>query len=169
MAGIYGVTSASGVPVFINSNGQLGTQTSSRRYKEEIREMGDATAALMKLRPVTFYYKHEYDNGPRTLQYGLIAEEVAKVFPELVAYNTDGSPYTVRYQFLSSMLLNEVQKQYRRGQDQAEVIQAQEQQINELEERLTRIEKILSSDAASADSRSVPANLPTSLLGKLVL
>jgi len=127
MAGIYGVTSASGVPVFVNSNGQLGTQTSSRRYKEEIREMGDATGALMKLRPVTFYYKHEYDNGPRTLQYGLIAEEVAKVFPELVAYNLDGSPYTVRYQFPSSMLLNEVQKQYHRSQQQANVIEAQQQ------------------------------------------
>ncbi len=87
MAGIYGVTSARGVPGYIDSNGQFGTQTSSRRYKEEIREMGDATSALMKLRPVTFYYKHEYDTGPRTLQYGLIAEEVAKVFPELVAYN----------------------------------------------------------------------------------
>jgi trimeric autotransporter adhesin len=155
IAGIYGVTSASGVPVYINSNGQLGTQTSSRRYKEEIREMGDATASLMKLRPVTFYYKHEYDNGPRTMQYGLIAEEVAKVFPELVAYNPDGSPYTVRYQFLSSMLLNEVQKQYHRSQQQADVIEAQQQQIKELEERLTRIEKILSSGVVNGADRSM--------------
>ncbi len=155
IAGIYGVTSASGVPVFVNSNGQLGTQTSSRRYKEEIREMGDATASLMKLRPVTFYYKHEYDNGPRTMQYGLIAEEVAKVFPELVAYNPDGSPYTVRYQFLSSMLLNEVQKQYHRSQQQADVIEAQQQQIKELEERLTRIEKILSSGVVNGADRSM--------------
>jgi trimeric autotransporter adhesin len=154
IAGIYGVTSASGVPVFVNSNGQLGTQTSSRRYKEEIREMGDATEALIKLRPVTFYFKHEYDNGPRTLQYGLIAEEVAKVFPELVAYNPDGSPYTVRYQFLSSMLLNEVQKQYHRSQQQADVIEAQ-QQIKELEERLTRIEKILSSGVVNGAERSM--------------
>ncbi len=155
MAGMYGVTSASGVPVYIGSNGQLGTQTSSRRYKEEIREMGDATASLMKLRPVTFYYKHEYDNGPRTLQYGLIAEEVAKVFPELVAYNPDGSPYTVRYQFLSSMLLNEVQKQYHRSQQQADVIEAQQQQIKELEERLARIEKILSSGVVNDAERSM--------------
>ena len=161
IAGIYGVTSASGVPVYINSNGQLGTQTSSRRYKEEIRAMGDATEALMKLRPVTFYYKHEYDNGPRTLQYGLIAEEVAKVFPELVAYNPDGSPYTVRYQFLSSMLLNEVQKQYHRSQRQADVIEAQQQQIKELEERLARIEEILSSGVVNGDNRS------TELQGKL--
>jgi hypothetical protein len=161
IAGIYGVTSASGVPVFINSNGQLGTQTSSRRYKEDISDMGSATEALMKLRPVTFYYKHEYDNGQRTLQYGLIAEEVAKVFPELVAYNPDGSPYTVRYQFLSSMLLNEAQKQYHRSELQADVIQAQQQQIDrqqgeigKLQERLSQIEKILSSGALNSEARS---------------
>jgi hypothetical protein len=160
MAGIYGVTSASGVPVFINSDGQLGTQTSSRRYKEEIREMGDATEALMKLRPVTFYYKHEYDNGPRTLQYGLIAEEVAKVFPELVAYNPDGSPYTVRYQFLSSMLLNEVQKQYHRSREETEIVNAQQQKIDQqqqeisrLKERLSQIEKILSSGVVNGEGR----------------
>jgi hypothetical protein len=161
IAGIYGVTSASGVPVYIDSTGQLGTQTSSRRYKEEIQDMGNATEALMKLRPVTFYYKHEYDNGPRTLQYGLIAEEVARVFPELVAYNPDGSPYTVRYQFLSSMLLNEVQKQYRRSQEEAEILRAQEQKNNEqqeeislLKERLSHIEKILSSGVVNGEGRS---------------
>ena len=160
IAGIYGVTSASGVPVFINSSGQLGTQTSSRRYKEEIRDMGGATEALMKLRPVTFLYKHEYDNGPRTLQYGLIAEEVAKVFPELVAYNPDGSPYTVRYQFLSSMLLNEVQKQYHRSELDRDVIQAQQQQIDrqqseigKLQERLSQIEKMLSTGAVNSEAR----------------
>lgn len=153
IAGIYGVTSGSGVPVYINGQGQLGTQTSSRRYKEDIRDMGGATEALMKLRPVTFFYKHEYDNGPRTMQYGLIAEEVAKVFPELVAYNADGSPYTVRYQFLSSMLLNEVQKQYRRSQEQADVIGSQQQEINELKDRLSRIEKMLSSGAANGEPR----------------
>jgi hypothetical protein len=105
--------------------------------------MGDITSALMNLRPVTFYYKHEYDNGPRTLQYGLIAEEVAKIYPDLVAFNPDGSPYTVRYQYLSSMLLNEVQKQYHRERQQAEVIQSQQQQITDLEQRLSQIEKVL--------------------------
>ena len=77
--------------------------------------MGDSTSALMKLRPVTFLYKPEYANGEQTLQYGLIAEEVAKIYPELVAYDNDGQPYSVRYQYLSNMLLNEVQKQYRRA------------------------------------------------------
>ncbi len=143
IAGIYGVTLGSGVPVYINPNGQLGTLTSSQKYKEQVRDMGDATSALMKLRPVTFLYKPEFDKGERTLQYGLIAEEVAKVYPDLVAYNPDGTPYTVRYQFLSSMLLNEVQKQYHREQQQAEVIQSQQQQIDELKDRLARIESML--------------------------
>jgi hypothetical protein len=166
IAGIYGVTSASGVPVYINSDGQLGTQTSSRIYKQNIRDMGDSTSALMRLRPVTFLYKPEYDKGQRTLQYGLIAEEVAKVYPDLVAYNPDGTPYTVRYQFLSSMLLNEVQKQYRRAEDQAQVIEQQQQQINELQERLAHIEKMLSGAAAGGDTTHV-AQLPasTSLAG----
>jgi trimeric autotransporter adhesin len=150
IAGIYGVTSGSGVPVYINSNGQLGTQTSSQVYKEQVRDMGDSTSALMKLRPVTFLYKPEYDKGERTLQYGLIAEEVAKVYPDLVAYNPDGTPYTVRYQFLSSMLLNEVQKQYRREQQQAEVIKSQQQQIDEMKQRLARIESMLGGQAAVA-------------------
>ncbi len=150
IAGIYGVTLGSGVPVYINSNGQLGTLTSSQKYKEHIQDMGDSTSALMKLRPVTFLYKPEYEKGEHTLQYGLIAEEVAKVYPSLVAYNPDGTPYTVRYQFLSSMLLNEVQKQYHREQQQAEVIKSQQQQIDELKQRLARIESMLTGETPVA-------------------
>ena len=91
--------------------------------------MADSTNALMNLRPVTFLYKPEYDKGSRTLQYGLIAEEVAKVYPELVAYDNDGKPYTVRYQYLAPMLLNEVQKQYRRAEEQSEIVATQQLQI----------------------------------------
>ena len=126
VVGIYGVN-AGGIPVQINANGQLGAPTSSLRFKEQVHDMGDSTEALMKLRPVTFLYKPEYADGERTLQYGLIAEEVAKVYPELVAYDKDGQPYTVRYQYLNTMLLNEVQKQYRRAE-------AQDQRIEQLEE-----------------------------------
>jgi hypothetical protein len=143
MAGIYVSTLSSGVPVYVNSLGQLGTQTSSLRFKEQIRDMGDSTNALMKLRPVTFLYKPEYDKGVRTLQYGLIAEEVAGVYPELVAYDKDGQPYTVRYQYLTTMLLNEVQKQYRRAEAEAKVITTQEQKIDELEQRLSRLESLI--------------------------
>ena len=150
IAGIYGVNVA-GVPVQINSNGQLGAQTSSLRFKEQVRDMGDSTAALMKLRPVTFLYKPEYANGQRALQYGLIAEEVAKVYPELVAYDNDGQPYSVRYQYLSTMLLNEVQKQYRRAAAQAKVITTQEQKIKELEQRLSRLEALVGARANVAE------------------
>jgi trimeric autotransporter adhesin len=143
IAGIYGVN-VGGVPVQINSNGQLGAQTSSLRFKEQIQNMGDSTDALMKLRPVTFRYKPEYSKGDRTLQYGLIAEEVAKVYPELVAYDNDGQPYSVRYQYIATMLLNEVQKQYCRAETQAEVIEAQEQKIDDLEQRLARLERMVS-------------------------
>jgi hypothetical protein len=129
VAGIYGTASSSGILVYVNSTGQLGTQTSSLRFKEQVRDMGDTTDALMRLRPVTFFYKPEYSNGERTLQYGLIAEEVAQVYPELVAYDNDGQPYTVRYQYLSTMLLNEVQKQYRRTKQQSEIVATQQVEI----------------------------------------
>ncbi|MGA2372771.1 MAG: tail fiber domain-containing protein [Candidatus Korobacteraceae bacterium] len=161
IAGIYDVNSPSSIPVYINSNGQLGTVVSSRRFKEQVTDMGDSTSALMKLRPVTFLYKPEYANGDRTLQYGLIAEEVAQVYPELVAYDNDGQPYTVRYQYITTMLLNEVQKQYRRAEHQSEIvatqqaqIKAQQQEIESLkqqlqmqnaavQERLSRLEKVV--------------------------
>lgn len=155
ISGVYGVTSGSGVPVYINANGQLGTLTSSQKYKQDIEDMGDITTALMKLRPVTFYYKPEYDKGERSRQYGLIAEEVAKVYPDLVAWNPDGSPYTVRYQYLSSMLLNEVQKQYRKAQAQEDVINAQQQRIDDLEKRLSRLESSLAENRSGQSSGSM--------------
>ena len=143
VAGISGSTSPSGVPVYVNSNGQLGTSPSSLRFKEQVRDMGDSSSSLMKLRPVTFLYKSEYAKGERTLQYGLIAEEVANVYPELVAYDNDGQPYSVRYQYITTMLLNEVQKQYHRAEAEAKVITAQEQKIDGLEQRLSRLESLI--------------------------
>jgi hypothetical protein len=97
--------------VFVNSSGQLGVLSSSARFKEDIHDMGEASATLRKLRPVTFYYKPEVQSGPRELQYGLIAEEVAAVDPNLVAYSATGEPFTVRFQLLAPMLLNELQRQ----------------------------------------------------------
>ena len=128
--GIYSATSSGGVAVYVNSSGKLGTTTSSRRYKEDITDMGDASSNLMKLRPVAFHYKPEYIDGPRTMQYGLIAEEVAEVYPELVVYDPKtGQPQTVSYHLVNALLLNEVQKQQRR--------------INDLEERLARLESMI--------------------------
>lgn len=140
---IYNAVSSGGLPVYVNQFGLLGTQTSSMRFKEDVRDMGDRTEDLMKLRPVTFYYKPDYSKGDHTLQYGLIAEEVAEIYPGLVANDADGKPYAVRYQYLTSMLLNELQRQYHRAQAEAEVITVQQQKIDDLGQRLLRLERLV--------------------------
>jgi hypothetical protein len=106
IAGIYGNSSVSGLPVVIDSNGQLGTVSSSDRFKTDIAPMRSATANLQGLRPVTFRYKADPQG---TLRYGLIAEEVAKVYPELVVRDREGRIDGVRYDALAPMLLNEIQ------------------------------------------------------------
>ena len=83
------------------------TASSSRRYKEDIQDMGDGSRGLMQLRPVTFRYKKAFADDSKPIQYGLIAEEVAEVYPDLVARSADGQIETVKYQVLDSMLLNE--------------------------------------------------------------
>ena len=161
IAGIYGSTSSGGIAVYVNSNGQLGTSTSSLRFKEQVHDMGDRTTALMKLRPVTFLYKPEYDKGERSLQYGLIAEEVAKVYPELVAYDNDGQPYTVRYQYLTTMLLNELQKEHRMVEELKSELQVQKaalkKQNEQLQQRLTGVETLLQSQVNSAIAQTASA------------
>ena len=112
IAGINGVTIASGATVLVNAAGQLGVQTSSQKFKENIRPMGDASTALMKLEPVTFHYKEADEHGHKPVQFGLIAEQVASVFPELVVSDQTGKPQTVAYQALTSLLLNEFQKEH---------------------------------------------------------
>ncbi len=144
ISGIYRSTvGGSGVAVYVDSNGQLGTVVSSRRFKEQIADMGDSSNGLLKLRPVTFLYRPEYDKGPRTLQYGLIAEEVAEVYPELVAYDQDGAPYTLKYQYLAPMLLNELQKQHAVVAAQQDVIKTQQEEIKEMQQRLSRLESLI--------------------------
>lgn len=108
VAGIAG-TAVSGSAVFVNSAGQLGIAVSTARAKEAVEDVGTASRRLLRLRPVQFRYKPEYD-GSRQLQYGLIAEEVASVFPELVIYNSKGEVETVRYHLLPILLLNEFQR-----------------------------------------------------------
>ncbi len=113
VAGISGVTVAGGVGVVIDTDGQLGTVTSSARYKEQVKPMQEASAALLALEPVTFRYKKELD--PNAIpQFGLIAEQVAKVDPDLVARDAEGQPYTVRYEAVNAMLLNEFLKEHRK-------------------------------------------------------
>ena len=128
IAGISGVDFHGGLPVLIDSNGQLGTVRSSRRYKEDIQTMGAASDGLLRLRPVTFRYKKPLDDGSKPVQYGLIAEEVAEVYPDLVALNKDGQIETVQYYKLDAMLLNEVQKLAKaHAADQAEIARLQSQ------------------------------------------
>ncbi len=138
--GIRGVTTgaANAVPVLIDSNGQLGTGSSSRRVKFDIASMGNATDDLMRLRPVTFRYLAHGENAP--LQYGLIAEEVAEVYPDLVARNKDGDVETVMYQFLAPMLLNEVQKQHRTIEQQRRRFESQQRELDDLRARLAALE-----------------------------
>ena len=123
---------ADAIPVVIDSVGQLGTISSSRRFKEDIRDMGDATDRLLQLRAVLFRYKQEVAGNDRPMQFGLIAEEVAKIFPELVVFDKEGKPYTVRYHILSSMLLNDLQKQHARVEAQEALAEAQTREFEAL-------------------------------------
>jgi hypothetical protein len=143
LAGVSGVTVASGVQVYIDSNGQLGTLTSSARFKEDVADMAGASHLLMQLRPVTFRYKAPYDDGSHRLQYGLIAEEVAKVDPELVQFDGKGQAQTVRYHVVNMMLLNEVQRQEAELTKQTAELDQQKHLLAEQGARLQKLEALL--------------------------
>jgi trimeric autotransporter adhesin len=136
--GVRGITTANNdaVPVLIDSAGQLGTVSSSRRFKEDIQDMGGVSRGLMRLRPVTFRYQKPFADGSKPIQYGLIAEEVAEVYPDLVAHSADGQIETVKYQVLDAMLLNEVQRQQRMIEQQQETIEQQRHEIEALKAQL---------------------------------
>jgi hypothetical protein len=142
IAGINGVTIAGGSGVLIDSSGHLGTVLSSRRFKEDIQDMGDASSNLLRLRPVTFRYKKPYTDGSKPLDYGLIAEEVAAVYPDLVVRDKDGQIETVQYHKLTPMLLNEVQKLHHELGDEHE-------RNRKLEARVAALEALLSSNVAA--------------------
>ena len=112
LAGVRGITTdaADAVAVVIDSNGQLGTLNSSERFKKDIQDMNEASRKLYDLRPVTYHYKQTSTAGASSLEYGLIAEEVAQVYPDLVVHGRDGKIETVQYQKLTPMLLNELQR-----------------------------------------------------------
>jgi hypothetical protein len=155
VAGISGTTSSGGVAVFVNGNGQLGTATSSRRVKEDIREIAEESDDLMRLRPVAFRYKPQID--PTGLaQYGLIAEEVADVYPELVVYDRDGRPETVRYHLINALLLNEVQKQHRAAEAQEKLIEQQKETIDREQAKIDRLEARLERLEARLPAESRP-------------
>ena len=128
IAGISGVPISHGIAVGVNPNGQLGVRASSPRYKEAIQPMDKASEAILALKPVTFRYKKEIDPD-RTPQFGLIAEEVEKVNPDLVARDDQGKPFTVRYEAVNAMLLNEFLKEHRKNEEQESKIEQQEAKI----------------------------------------
>jgi len=106
IAGISGATVPGGVTVIVDSNGHLGAMVSSQRFKDEIKPMGEASEAILALKPVTFRYKQELD--PKGIpQFGLVAEDMEKVNPDLVVRDKEGKPYSVRYDAVNAMLLNE--------------------------------------------------------------
>ncbi len=149
IAGISGQTVSGGAAVFVNSDGKLGTSTSSARFKDEIKPMDRASEAIHALKPVTFRYKRELD--PEGIpQFGLVAEDVEKVNPALTARDANGKPYTVRYDAVNAMLLNEFLKEHRKNEEQ-------QKQINvltaQLKEQAAQIQKVSAQLAAASPSR----------------
>jgi predicted ribosome quality control (RQC) complex YloA/Tae2 family protein len=130
--------------VLVASNGQLGTMTSSERFKQQIKPMDQASEAVLALKPVTFRYKKEIDSKG-TSQFGLVAEEVEKVNPDLVVRDQEGKPYSVRYDQVNAMLLNEFLKEHKTVQELKSAVQKQEavitQQKKSFESKLAEQEK----------------------------
>jgi hypothetical protein len=135
IASIYGFLSSGGIPVYVTSGGRLGTNTSSGRFKVDVRDIAAGSEGLMSLRPVAFRYKPELDPS-RLPQYGLIAEEVAEIYPELVVYDEEGRPEAIRSQLLQPLFLNELQKQRR-------TIDAQRAELDELKAKLGKLEALM--------------------------
>jgi len=146
IAGIYNMNEGGTIkPVYINSNGRLGTQppASARKFKEEIKAMEKSSEGILKLKPVTFRYKNDAE---RTPQFGLSAEEVANVNPDLVVRDEHGEVYTVRYEAVNAMLLNEFLKEHRKGQEQERkvagleaTVAQQQKQIEALTDGLQKV------------------------------
>ena len=129
---------------------------SSRQFKQDIHDMDRASTDLMRLRPVTFRYKKEHDFAEGRLQYGLVAEEVAEVYPELVVHDDTGQAKTVEYQKLPAMLLNELQKQHQQIQEQKEQVQEQQARIQSLMERVTLLEEDPTAEPPDAPGQASP-------------
>jgi len=142
IAGISGKTASGGVAVYVNANGKLGTTVSSARFKEQIKPMDKASEAIHALKPVTFRYKEELD--PEGIpQFGLVAEEVEKVNPDLVARDDKGEIYTVRYEAVNAMLLNEFLKEHRTVQEQkATIAQLKQDFESKLAEQQKQIDSL---------------------------
>ena len=142
VAGIFGATASGGTTVYINSDGLLGTSTSSARFKRDIHKMEGASEVLFALQPVAFRYNKEIDPAG-TPQFGLVAEDVEKVNPDLVIRDKEGKPYTVRYDAVNAMLLNEFLKEHQQVQEQkASIAQLKQDCQSTLSEQQKQIEAL---------------------------
>ena len=135
---IFNATSSGGTAVFINTDGRLVTITSSQRFKEGIKPIEQASEELYALKPVTFHYKKEIDPAGM-MQFGLVAEDVEAVNPDLVVRDKEGKPYSVRYDQVNAMLLNEFLKQHRKVEEQGATIAKQQKQIDALTAGLQKV------------------------------
>jgi uncharacterized coiled-coil protein SlyX len=167
---IRGVTTANAdaIAVVIDSGGQLGTVSSSRRFKQEIKAMDSASEAIHALKPVTFHYKSDGTNTP---QFGLIAEEVAEVNQDLVVRDKNGEIYTVRYEAVNTMLLNEFLKEHKKVEAQQATIAEQQASIAELKSTVAQQQRDVQAtvaqqqkqiEALTAGLQKVSAQLETS-------
>jgi hypothetical protein len=147
---IFGSTSVNGVAVLVNSNGRLGTMTSSARFKDEIKPMDKASEALFGLKPVAFRYKKDIDPAG-TPQLGLVAEDVEKVNPDLVVRDKDGKAYSVRYDQVNAMLLNEFLKEHKALLEQQRKVQTLEVALKSVNERLREQEAKIESVSAQIE------------------
>ncbi len=135
IAGIWQGHATDGVPVLVDSLGHLFINHTSLRFLEQVQDLGDRTGNLMTLRPVTISHSADRPEGKATLRYGLSVEDVAMVYPELVAGDKNGKPAAIRYQHLNTMLLNEWQKLYHRAMSQSGLVQSQQQEIEKLKQQ----------------------------------
>jgi hypothetical protein len=156
ITGIYGLLAA-GVPVYVDSQGKLGTNPSSKRFKENIKPMDKSSEALLALKPITFRYKKEIDPAG-TPQFGLVAEEVEKVNPALVVRDKNGQVYSVRYDAVNAMLLNEFLKEHGKVEELASTLQSSKRQSRSSEgtskQRLANLKQRSLRSSKSRQSKS---------------
>src|SRR4029079_15186688 len=135
--------------VYVNEDNKIGTLSSSRRYKEKIKQMDTASETLFALKPVTFRYKKEIDRS-QALSFGLIAEDVAQVSPELITRDEEGKPQTVRYEAVNAMLLNEFLKEHRKLETQTRKVDDQQAKIAQMTSTIEQQQKEIQLNGAPA-------------------
>jgi hypothetical protein len=155
IASIFGQTSATGIPVLVGSDNKLGTTTSSKRFKEDIKPMDKASEALFALKPVCFRYKKEIDPAG-TSQLGLVAEDVEKINRDLVVRDKEGKPYSVRYDAVNAMLLNEFLKEHKKTEKLEATVASL---ITTVKEQAAQIQKVSAQLEASKPAPQVVNNL----------